>query len=183
MADEQDTVTEETEAEESEAVEPAYDIETYRHAIEEARRTLDQQLNAFNDVGEKAWRIVQLNGIVATIYISAIANALGSLQFTTLATGFIGGGLCALGLSAYLVVNGQDAQVVFIGQSTHSFAQVRKYDPPEIAYLYKTLESYECWIESVGEKTEQNGTAVNNGKYAFLIGVALITIGTVLAVV
>lgn len=70
-----------------------YDIETYRHAIEEARRTLDQQLEAFNDVADKAWRIVKLNGIIATIYVAAVANALDDLTFTLIQTIFIGFGL------------------------------------------------------------------------------------------
>ena len=96
--------TEQTEATDKsdKSTESAYDIETYRHAIEEARRTLDQQLDAFNDVNDKAWRIVQLNGIIATIYIAAVANALNDLTFTRLPSALIAIGLVMMGISGFV---------------------------------------------------------------------------------
>lgn len=160
---------------------PAYDIETYRHAIQEARRTLDQQLKAFNDVNGKAWRIVQLNGIIATIYISAVANALGDLQLTLIPTGLLSLGLISMACSAYLAANGQDVRKVTIGQGTDAFESIRQTDPSEIEYLYKTLEDYEDWIEEVNRKSEQNGEIVNKSKWLLIGGVILITAGTILA--
>lgn len=172
-----------TEANQEENPKPAYDIETYQHAIEEARRTLDQQLEAFNDVNEKAWRIVRLNGIIATVYIAAIANALDGLRFTATPTVLITLGLLLLGISVYLATEGQEAQKVMIGQSDEAFESLRKNDPSEIAYLYKTLEDYEDWISTVHEKTERNGKTVNTAKRISLIGVIFLLCGTLSAII
>ncbi len=137
--------------------EPAYDLDAYRHALDEARRTIDQQLEAFNDVADKAWRIVQLNGIIATVYIAAAANALPELSITSPNDGIIVVGLTCLGMSVYLAAEGQEAQTVVIGQSSDEFESVRSSDPSEIAYLYNTLADYETWIDQVHTKTEYNG--------------------------
>lgn len=170
-------------AEESSTSELAYDIETYRRALEEARRTWDQQLDAFNDVAEKAWRVVRLNGLVATVYIAAIANAPPNISISTSTGLIIGSGLFLLAISTYLAVNGQQAQRVSVGQGTEAFTAVRKHDPAEIVYLYETLKDYEDGIEGVAEKTEQNGDTVNQAKFVFLIGVGFITAGTLLGLI
>lgn len=158
-------------------------FETYRHAITEARRTLDQQLKAFNDVNGKAWRIVQLNGIIATVYIAAVANALDGLNFTPLPASILILGLVLMGLSAYFAATGQDVEKITIGQGSDAFKSVRENDPSEIAYLYKTLEDYEQWIEEANTKTDQNGEVINRAKWLLLGGVVLITAGTVIAIV
>lgn len=162
--------------------EPTYDVETYRHALQEARRTLDHQLKAFNDVNDKAWRIVQFNGIIATVYIAAVANAIGSLTLEPIPVGVIVAGLVSIGASAFLAAEGQKATKVTIGQSTDAFESLRENDPSEIAYLYKTLEDYEDWIDEVNEKTESNGSMINTAKWLMIIGVVLITSGTVLVI-
>lgn len=174
-----------TEAQEtsSQTSEPGYDIETYRHALTEARRTLDQQLNAFNDVNGKAWRIIQLNGIIATVYIAAVANALDGLDFTPIPASILILGLVLMGLSAYFAATGQDVEKITIGQGSDAFESVRENDPSEIAYLYKTLEDYEQWIKEANTKTDQNGEVVNRAKWLLIGGVVLITAGTVIAIV
>jgi len=48
--------------------------ETYQHAVEDARITHANQLEAYNDVNERAWRIVRLNGLVATIFVAGISG-------------------------------------------------------------------------------------------------------------
>ena len=124
-----------------------YDLETYRHALEEARRTWNQELAAFNDIAEKSWRLVRINGIVVTIYIAAMANALSNLVIGVRAGVIIGAGLLSLGISTYLALNGQQAEEVPVGQSTESFERVRKHDPEEIVYFVETLKSHEKGIE------------------------------------
>ncbi|WP_226006037.1 hypothetical protein [Natrinema salinisoli] len=183
QTEESDETGDASKDEDEAATEPAYDIETYRHALEEARRTLDQQLEAFNDVTDKAWRIVQMNGIIATVYTAAVANALPELSFTYLSGIPIGLGLILLGVSVYLATEGQEAQTVTIGQSSDAFESLRATDPPEIAYLYETLKDYETWIDQVNEKTTTNGDTVNTAKRALIVGVVFIVIGTLLAVV
>ncbi|WP_338756253.1 hypothetical protein V9T20_05860 [Halobacterium salinarum] len=163
--------------------EPAYDIESYRHALTEARRTLDQQLQAFNDVNEKAWRIVQLNGLIATVYVTAVANALDGLTFSVCSILLVALGLSSMGVSVLLASEGQKATTVNIGQSAEAFESLRSNDPPEIKYLYRTLEDYESWISQVNEKTEINGTTVNRAKRLSIIGVVFITVGSILAFV
>ncbi|WP_147298772.1 MULTISPECIES: hypothetical protein [unclassified Haloferax] len=162
---------------------PTYDIETYRHAIEDARRTHDQQLDAYNDIGEKAWRIVRLNGLVATIYVAAVANAFSGVTFPRCALLSVVLGFVSLLASTLFAMYGQQQRTVSVGQSPESFEMVRKHDPDEITYLYETLNGYEQWITDVRKKTSANGSAVNVAKSLFLTGVGLITIGTLLATV
>jgi len=42
--------------------------EARRHALDDARRVLDQELQSLNDITQKAWRVVQFNGLVATVF-------------------------------------------------------------------------------------------------------------------
>jgi hypothetical protein len=170
-------------AEQEDEPEPDYDIESYRHALEEARRTLDQQLDAFNDVNEKAWRIVQLNGLIATVYVSAVANAMEGLTFSIRPIILIISGLTMMAASVFLAASGQEAKTVTIGQGPEAFESLRDNDPSEIAYLYETLKDYESWIDQVSGKTEKNGETVNIAKWLSILGVVFISGGTVFAFV
>jgi len=170
-------------AEQEEDPEPSYDIESYRHALEEAQRTLDQQLEAFNDINEKAWRIVRLNGLIATVYVAAMVNALEGLTFSIHSMILIISGLSTMAASVFLAASGQEAKTVTIGQGPDAFESLRDNDPSEITYLYKTIEDYESWIDQVNRKTKKNGATVNLAKWLSIISVVFITGGTVLAFV
>jgi len=162
--------------------EPAYDVETYRHAIEEARRTLDQQLQAFNDVADKGWRIVQLNGIIATIYASAVVNSLSALNFSTKSLLSIFIGFFLMAVSIFLVISEQESHKIMIGQGTEAFRSMRENDPEEIVYLYETIKSYEKWIDDVGKKTKYNGRIIEAAKISLTVGVGFILTGTIGAI-
>lgn len=170
-------------SESKDSEDPQYDIEAYRQAIVDARRTLDQQLTAFNDIGEKAWRLVRLNGLIATVYVAAVANTFEDLAFTPITMTIIGFGGVFLGISTLLAMIGQREHSVPIGQSPDSLRSLRETDPTEIAYLYKTIESYEQWIDIVNKRTSSNARAVNWSKYVLLCGIMLIIAGTLLALV
>lgn len=160
--------------------EATYDIETYRHAIKEARRTHDQQLDAFNDVGEKGWRVVRLNGIFSAIYIAGIANALNGVGFGPWAKACIVVGFVCIGVSTATAMFGQRHRTVKLGLSPTAFERVREHEPPENIFLYYTLKDYESSIKDVNAKTEENGNAITISKVAFALGVGFITIGTLL---
>lgn len=160
-----------------------HDIETYRHAIEEARRTLDQQLQAFNDVADKGWRIVQLNGIIATVYASAVVNALNILDFSILTVGSILFGFLLMGISIFIVVSEQEGSKISIGQSPEAFESMRKNDPEEFEYLREVIKEYESSIKSVGEKTEYNSRIVTGAKILLTAGVGFLVSGTLLSIV
>lgn len=168
---------------------PGYDIETYRTALEEARRTFDHQLQAYNDVSEKAWRIFRLNTIGVSIYLALVANVLINqnspidLTATNEAIGVSVLGLLMLAVSTYLVLNGQQAVKLYVGLGTDSFESVRKKDPSEIAYLYKTLQAYETAIEQAEKKTNTNGTTVNWAKGLSMVGITFLFLGAVLSAV
>lgn len=181
--DEKLSTVEDSNPEEASGTDSGYDLETYRHAIEEARRSWDQLLAAYNDVAQKSWRIVRLNGIVATIYIAAIANALPNLEVRILTVGIIGAGLVSLAVSTYLAVIVQQTEDVSVGQGPEALERVREYDPDEITYLYETLRMYKEKIGEVANQTKQNGSTVNRAMSLSLIGVGLLTIGTLLAIV
>jgi hypothetical protein len=165
----------------SDPVSPS-ELESFRHAIEEARRTHDQQLTAFEDIDNKAWRLVQLNGIISTIYVSAVANALELLSFTVLSKVVIVLGLVFIGLSTILGIVGQRERSVKVGQSPESFESLRKNYPDEFTYLDETLCSYERWIGENEQKTTRNDFVVTIGKLSSLVGIGFITVGLLISV-
>ena len=174
----------------SSSCESEYDIETYRHAIEEARRTWDQHLDAYNDIAEKSWRIIRLNGIVVTIYIAAVANAISNLEVTLsgleidlVPVAIVVGGLASIGYSTAVALVKQQSEKVKLGQGPEAFESVREHKPKEIVYLHQTLETHSNGIKQVAEKTEENAVPVNRAYLFSIGGVGLLTIGTLLGIV
>jgi type IV secretory pathway TrbF-like protein len=176
------TASEGNETEET-SISDDYDIETYRHALQEARRSWDQHLDAYNDVAEKSWRIVRLNGIVVTIYIAAVASGLSRFESGIIGTTLFAAGLLSLAISTYLAARNQETEEVLLGQGPDAFERVRKYKPPEVVYLHATLEAHEDGIEQVAETTKENAVPVNRANLLSLIGIGLLTVGTLVAVV
>jgi hypothetical protein len=161
----------------------SHSIESLRLGLEDARRTHDQQLEAFNDIGEKAWRIVRLNGIVATIYVAVIANTFrNTLSFTLISFTLISSGLALLLISALVSLSGQREQSVIVGNSPEAFSKLREHEPNERVYLKETLKGYEHWIQKTSEQTDSNGKAVRTAKYCCIAGVSFIMLGTIIAV-
>lgn len=153
------------------------EIEALRLGLEDAKRTHNEALVAFSEVSEKAWRIVQLNGIVATIFASAVVSSPDSLSFTLIPILSLFIGFILIGLSTWEATAGQEATKLNLGQSSDALASLRDHRPAESKYIEETLKSYESWIDECIQKTEKNGRIVNRAKSESLGGIALITLG------
>ncbi|WP_125920003.1 hypothetical protein [Haloparvum sedimenti] len=156
------------------------DPESYKRALEDARLTHANQLEAYNDVNERAWRVVKLNGIISTILIAAITNSQNFIPTEgSLLLIFAIGGLLIIA-STVLAMIGQRAKYVSLGPEPEFYQRVRELNSPEIEYLIGTLRGYEGWIEDIGEKTENNSTKVSCAMYLSLLGVGIILVGTII---
>lgn len=156
------------------------DVDSYQHAIDDAQRTLNQQLVAFNDISEKSWRIVRFNLLISTLFIGIFTNISKSSSFQRINIILILFGSIGFILSTIIAIIGQTGKSVSIGINTKSFKSVRENDPREIVYLYMALEEYEKAIESTHKKTMQNRKCIQISKWLTLAGATFLSIGIVL---
>jgi len=149
-----------------------YNVETFRHAIEDARRTHEYQIEAYDDIDEKSWRVLRFNGVVATVAVAGAVNL--SPPFSTFVWVFALGGLGCLVYSTYLALDGQPENEITVGPSGDDFQTVVEKNPQEPVYLSWMVQNYADYTEEGVEKVEKNAEAVDRAKVFTIIGVGVL---------
>ena len=122
-----------------------YNTESFKHALEEARRTFDHQITAYEDADEKSWRVLRFNGLVATIAVAGAVNI--PPPFSILELGSFVAGIMVLGISTILVFRGLPHNEVGLGASREFLDRVGAKNPPEEVYLHWAINQYADWTE------------------------------------
>ena len=110
-----------------------YNTESFRHALEEARRTFDHQITAYEDADEKSWRVLRFNGLVATVAVAGAVNAPPPFSGWELGTFVFG--VLLLGISTVLVFRGLPHNEVGLGASREFFDRVEEKNPKKCIYI------------------------------------------------
>lgn len=149
-----------------------YNLETFRQAIEDVRRTHAYQIEAYDDIDEKSWRILQFDGVVATVATAGIVNLQPPFPWYVWSLSL--GGFAGLAISTYLALDGQPENRITVGPGTNDFQKVNSMNPEEAVYLSWMVRNYTKYFEEGVEKVERNAEAIDRAKVFSIISVGLL---------
>lgn len=126
-----------------------------RHAIEDARRSLDEQLQEVNDISLKSWRAIKFNGLILTIVasISPFGPFEAPAGLPSVVMGIV---VVVMVISTYLSLKIQRPNQVYNGPDTENFEKVCEDDFSEGEYLSSALQGYYTAIRQVQQLNEDN---------------------------
>jgi len=171
---------EETEKQEEESEETDSSTEARHHALEDARRVLDHELQSLNDVTQKSWRIVQFNGLVATVFAALVPIQSGLNQLTLIPGLALAAAAVVLGYSTYTAFQTQERERVRTGPETDMYRTVSNHDYEEDDYLSHALRIHADDIDAMQPTTEDKSEDVDSALLTSILGVILLVTGTLL---
>jgi hypothetical protein len=175
------TSVEETEKQkEEESDESDTSTEARRHALEDARRVLDHELQSLNDVTQKSWRIVQFNGLVATVFAALVPIQSGFNQLTPIPGLVLAAAGLVLGYSTYTAFQTQERERVRTGPETDMYRALSDHDYKEDEYLSHALRIHANDIDAMQPTTEDKSEDVDKALLTSILGVILLVAGTLL---
>jgi len=127
-----------------------------QHALEDARRTLDEQLVSVNDISRKGWRVLQFNGLVATVAVALLPTVFSDEELGLPLIGLFSTAIGLFVISTVVAYRIQHPQNVVNGPGTDVYRHVSDYNYPENQYLREILERYSTGIDTVRETTKNN---------------------------
>lgn len=167
---------EETETQESEGTDSS--TEARHHALEDARRVLDHELQSLNDVTQKSWRIVQFNGLVATVFAALVPIQSGLNQLTLIPGLILTAAALVLGYSTYTAFQTQERESVRTGPETEMYRAVSNHNYEEDEYLSHALRIHADDIDAMQPTTEDKSKDVDRALLTSILGVILLVVGT-----
>lgn len=173
---------EETEKQEEKESEEETDTSTEarRHALEDARRVLDHELQSLNDITQKSWRIVQFNGLVATVFAALVPIQSGLNQLTLIPGLILAAAALVLGYSTYTAFQTQERERVRTGPETDMYRAVSDHKYEEDEYLSHALRIHAEDIDAMQPTTEDKSEDVDRALLTSILGVILLMAGTLL---
>lgn len=154
--------------------------EARHHALEDARRVLDHELQSLNDVTQKAWRVVQFNGLVATVFAALVPTRSGLTQLGPISGLLLVGAVIALGYSTYTAYRTQERESVNTGPETDMYRAVADHSYEEDDYLSHSLKIHANCLDSLHPSTEEKSEDVDEALLTSVLGVILLVVGTLL---
>lgn len=171
---------EETEKQEEESEETDSPTEARRHALEDARRVLDHELQSLNDVTRKSWRIVQFNGLVATIFAALVPIQSGLNQLILIPGLVLAAAVLILGYSTYTAFQTQERERVRTGPETDMYRAVSDHGYEEDEYLSHALRIHADGIDDMQPTAENKSEYVDRALLTSILGVIFLLAGTLL---
>ncbi|WP_162989915.1 hypothetical protein [Natronorubrum halophilum] len=154
-------------------------LQARRQALTDARRTVDQQLISVNDISRKAWRVVQFNGLVATILATLIPSLFNLDQFHFVSIILLAIGISALVYSTKLTYQIQQRQRVQNGPESKLYRRIAEYDYDESTYLSKALNLYANALNNLVQSTESMSEDLNRAVITSAIGLVFLIVATI----
>lgn len=153
------------------------DTEALGHAHSDAQLVLEQTLESFSNLSDKAFRLIRLNGLVVTILV-AMSSQIPVEKYLNVSlvasvTSFIA--------SASFAVVAYRIQTVDGGIRTEAFQKLTQYKLREKEYLDWVLtKGYPKWIIDGVRKTNRKDRWIRYSLFAFAIGIVTLLAGTLL---
>jgi hypothetical protein len=151
-----------------------------RHALEDARRVLDHELQSLNDVTRKSWRIVQFNGLVATVFAALVPMQSELSQLNLISGPILAVAALLLGHSTYTAFQTQERESVRTGPETDMYRAISDHNYEEDEYLSHALRIHADDIDAIKPTTENKSEDVNKALLTSILGVILLVAGTLL---
>lgn len=146
------------------------------HALTDARRTLNEHLVSVNDMSRKGWRVLQFNGIVATVVAALIPTQFTLSDFSLITVILLAIFLLMYIISTYFAYKIQRPRGVEMGPSSDVFRYAAEYDYPEDEYLAEILETYADAIDSVGRSNTESSSGLRIAVTTSAMGLASLLI-------
>lgn len=162
-----------TEEEQRESVENR-GTKARQFALEDARRTLDEQLVSVNDISRKGWRVLQFNGLVATVAVALLPTVLSNEELGVTLIGLFSVAIGLFVVSTVIAYRIQHPQNVVNGPGTDVYRHVSDYDYPENQYLREILERYATGIDTVRETTKSNSNQLQIAVITSAVGLIVL---------
>jgi hypothetical protein len=171
---------EETKEQEGDSEEPETFTEARRHALEDARRVLDHELTSLNDITQKSWRIVQFNGLVATVFAALVPIQAGLSQLTLIPGLVLSVAALLLGHSTYTAFQTQERESVRTGPETDMYRALSDHKYEEDEYLSHALRIHADGIDAIQPTTEDKSEDVDKALLTSILGVIILVAGALL---
>lgn len=152
-----------------------YEVGTFRQAMEDARRTHDEQLQAYSDIDDRNWRVLQFNGLIATIAIAGAVNVGENISPAAISLFFLG--IALLTYSTYRLLHKTPVTEVTLGPSDNDLGKISEKNPAEGVYLDWMIGLYSEWTKSVENATRENSANVDLAKLLSVVGTGLMISG------
>jgi len=153
-----------------------------QHALEDARNTLSEQLVSVNDITRKGWRVIQFNGLVATVAVALFPTVLSRESITLAETSIFIVSIIPFVISTVFAYRIQHPQSVINGPGTDVYRYASKYDYPEDEYLRDILDRYANGIDTVRETTENNSEQLRIAVTTSAVGLVVLIISVLISV-
>lgn len=154
------------------------DARALGHAHGDAQVVLEQTLQTFADLSDKAFRLVRLNGLVITILI-AIASQVELKAYANIPSV---ASLLLFISSTLFAVLAYKIQTIDGGISTEAFQKLTAYKLREKEYLNWVLTlGYPLWITDGVRKSNQKEQWIRYSLLAFLGGIVMLLAGMLLS--
>lgn len=128
------------------------DPDALKHAHIDAQFVLEQTIQTFSDLSDKAFRLIRLNGLVLTILVAILSNVQNTPEYVNIPS--VAAVLLFLS-STLFAIRGYMTQTFDSGVSTDVFETLRKFKLRETEYLNWILtRGYPQWIETGATKTD-----------------------------
>lgn len=147
-----------------------------RHALTDARRTLNEHLVAVNDMSRKGWRVLQFNGIVATVVAALVPTQFSLSDFSLITVVLLALYLLLFVVSTYFAYRIQRPKGVDMGPSSDAFRHTSEYDYPEDEYLTEIIGTYANAIDRVGESNTESSKGLRIAVTTSALGLASLLI-------
>jgi hypothetical protein len=148
------------------------------HALEDARRVVDLELQSVNDLTRKAWRVVRFNGLVATVFAALVPTQSGLDQLDQFSGGFFAAAIIALGFSTYIAYRTQKREKVKTGPESGLYRALANHEYDEDDYLSRSLEIHADCLDSLNPTTEEKSENLDDAIITSVLGVILLLAGT-----
>lgn len=160
------------------------DTQTARRLSEEARETIDNQLDTLDDIDAKAMSILRLNVLLVGVILTAVSVAveIDAVVLGELNNGYVAIGVGSLVLStalAAITYTSSDSEVGIDGESIRAAVDA-SLDEEE--FEAATAQSYAAWIEFNDRTNVMNAPVITLTMLLVVIGLVHLAIGVYAAV-
>lgn len=160
------------------------DTQTARRLSEEARETINNQLDTLDDIDAKAMSILRLNVLLVGVILTAVSVAveIDAVVLGELNNGYVAIGVGSLVLStalAAITYTSSDSEVGIDGESIRAAVDA-SLDEEE--FEAATAQSYAAWIEFNDRTNVMNAPVITLTMLLVVIGLVHLAIGVYAAV-
>lgn len=159
-----------------------YDVESLRVTRDEAREALDHQIEALNDLDDKAAQTLRLNvlllGVVLTV-ASVLVSSKTTPTIGRMANGPVVAGVAVSAVSMVMSIWVYTSRSYRVGTGPSDLHASLSEKPPEEELLTALLYNYATWMERNSRSNKRDGAALFVSHLCLLLAMGYYASGVV----